>query len=256
MQTMTSNYCTNHMTIYDGTNPSAILTLVDNRGVTPADYQTYEVAKLVDGNCWMLENLKLGSTTSSITLTPQDTDIATNFILPQVVATGDPSYDDPGAYGPIPGDTGEGATNYGYLYNWSAATAGESRASHDATAGDAPYSICAAGWRLPTGGAYDSGEGEFANLDRAFGGTGMAAWDGEPNIAKWQHTGPFKSVFSGVRWQDFYGQGDWVSLWTSSANPNWLGSAFSAGFSVDGANPGSDDDVYRAEGFSVRCLLN
>ncbi len=138
MQAMTASYCENYMTIYNGSNEDAILTLTDTRG----DDQTYEVAKLADGNCWMLENLKLGSTSGTLQLTPSDTDIASNFILPQVVTTGVADYDNPGVYGPVPGDTGVGATNYGYLYNWSAATAGESRTSHDETAGDAPYSIC------------------------------------------------------------------------------------------------------------------
>ena len=96
----------------------------------------------------MLDNLKLGSTSSPLTLTSADTNIASNFILPQLTTTGTPDFDNPAAYGPVPG-----ATNYGYLYNWSAATAGESRTSHDETEGDAPYSICPANWRLPIGGA-------------------------------------------------------------------------------------------------------
>ena len=54
MQGMTQSYCQNNMTIYDGSNPSAILTLTDARGSN----QTYQVAKLADSNCWMLNNLK------------------------------------------------------------------------------------------------------------------------------------------------------------------------------------------------------
>jgi hypothetical protein len=61
-----------------------ILTLADNRGATPADYRTYRIAKLADNKCWMLDNLKLGSTTGTTTLTPSDSNITSNFTLPQV----------------------------------------------------------------------------------------------------------------------------------------------------------------------------
>lgn len=250
MQAMTQDYCQNHMTIYDGTNEEAILTLNDPRG----DGQDYQVAKLADNKCWMLDNLKLGSTTGTLTLTSADTDIASDFMLPQVVTIGTADYDNPGVYGPIPGDTGSGATNYGYLYNWSAATAGESRTSHNETAGDAPYSICPAGWRLPTGGAYDSGQGEFADLDRAFGGSGNSSWSGEPNIAKWQHEGPFKGVFAGLRWVGFGGQDDSGYLWSGSADPDWSDGAFYAGFNAGGVFPGVNSN--RGNGVGVRCLLN
>lgn len=253
MQAMTQDYCQNHMTIYDGTNEEAILTLNDPRG----DGQDYQVAKLADNKCWMLDNLKLGSTTGTLTLTSADTDIASDFILPQVVTTGTADYDNPGAYGPVPGDTGSGATNYGYLYNWSAATAGESRTSHNETAGDAPYSICPAGWRLPTiswDENWEVASGDFPDLDRAFGGSGNGSWSGEPNIAKWQHDGPFKGVFAGSWWEGFNGQGGWGYLWSSSASPGWSDYAFVAGFYADGVYPGYDDG--RGVGFGVRCLLN
>lgn len=145
MQTFTPSDC-NNLDIYDGTNEEAILTLNDPRG----EGQDYRIAKLADNQCWMLDNLKLGSTEDTLTLTPSDSNVASNFTLPQVTTTGTPDYDNPGVYGPVPGDTGANATNYGYLYNWSAATAGESRTSHDETSGNAPYSVCPANWRLPT----------------------------------------------------------------------------------------------------------
>ena len=156
MQSFTPEQC-DALTTYTGTNEEAIIELTDSRGGTT---RTYQVAKLADDNCWMLTNLKLGSTTSSITLTPSDTNIASNLTLPQLStftfteepdeATINDLTDNPHVYGPVPGDTGTGATNYGYLYNWSAATGGESRTSHTEADGDAPYSICPANWRLPT----------------------------------------------------------------------------------------------------------
>lgn len=253
MQSMTPSYCQNHMTVYNGTNESAVLTLSDPRG----SGQTYQVAKLADNNCWMLNNLKLGSTTGDITLTPADTNIAADFTLPQVVTTGTADYDNPGAYGPVPGDTGSGATNYGYLYNWPAATAGESRTSHTHEDGDAPYSICPANWRLPTSrwdAAWENFSGDFPALDIAFGGTGEGSWSGEPNIAQWQNEGAFKGVFAGYWWEGFNGQGDYGVVWSASARPDNADDAFGAGFDPGYVSPAS---YYgRANGFGVRCLLS
>ena len=239
----------NALPIYTGSNPAAIRTVTDNRDGTT---RNYEIAKLADNKCWMLTNLKLGKTSGTTTLTPANTNIATNFTLPQLITTGATSYDNPQAIGPVPGDTSSGATNYGYLYNWPAATAGETRSS--ITTGNAPYSICPKNWRLPVGGDYNSGIGEFADLDRAFGGTGQSAGSGEPNIAKWNYTGPFKGALSG-RWNSgFNDQSSWGNLWSSSAYPGGSNGAFSAYFGPSYVYPGSS--LNRSSGYAVRCLLN
>ena len=253
------------MTIYDGSNPDAIITLTDTR----ADQQTYEVAKLPDNKCWMLENLKLGSTAGTVTLTPSDSNVVADFTLPQLndgsrSIIWDPDnpandYDTPYVHGPVLHDTGMGATNYGYLYNWSAATAGETRTTAPAGSGNAPYSICAAGWRLPTAGWNESWEpslSDFVDLDRAFGGSGYGSWGGEVNIAQWQHSGPFKGVFAGVwwGWEGFNNQGVEGVLWSSSANPHGLDDAFNVYFGV--AEVIFISTGTRSLGFGVRCLLN
>lgn len=133
MQTFTGVHCS-ALPVYTGSNPSAIRSLTDSRGGTT---RTYDVAKLADNKCWMLTNLKLGSTSGAITLTPADSNVAGNFTLPQLATSGAIDDDNPGAYGPVPGDTGSGSTNYGYLYNFPAATAGESRTTMPAGSGNA-----------------------------------------------------------------------------------------------------------------------
>ena len=263
LQSFTTAQCT-ALPTYNGTNEDAVITLHDPRGAG----QDYQVAKLADGNCWMLDNLKLGSASGSTLLTPADTNIASNLTLPQITDNPpmdtqedqDNLYDTPFVFGPVPGDTGSGATNYGYLYNWPAATAGESRTSHDETAGDAPYSICPANWRLPTASRiWDDDEGEYVysgdypDLDRAFGGTGTGLWSGEPNIAQWQYDGAFKGVFSGYWVGDFDGQGDYGFFWSASAHPGNADGAFGAGFDADEVGPAGHNG--RLAGFSVRCLL-
>ena len=251
IQDVTSSQCA-ALPVYTGTNNDAIRTVTDARGGTT---RTYRIAKLADNKCWMLDNLKLGSTTGATTLTPADSNVASNFTLPQVSTTGsgDDSgvgngYDTPYAYGPVPGDTGSGATNYGYLYNWSAATAGETRTS--ITTGNAAHSICARGWRLPTGGT----GGDFAQLDQAFGGAGTSSTSGEPNIAQWQHTGPFKGVFAGYWSMSLYEQGSSGVLWSSAADPVWSTNAFYV--YLDASEVYLGDINGRANGLGVRCLLN
>lgn len=249
MQAFTPAQCA-ALPVYDSSNPTAIRSLTDTRGGTT---RTYEVAKLADNKCWMLTNLKLGSTTGTTTLTPSDSNIATNFTLPQLTTTDTADYDTPKAYGPVPGDTGAGATNYGYFYNFPAATAGESRTSFPATGGNASYSICPANWRLPTGGATTS---DFGQLDIAFGGTGNYAGSGEANIARWQYAGPFKGVFAGFWWNgSFYDQGGYGYVWSRSAYPSDANDAFYANFDSGGVDPG-DGSVVRSGGIGVRCLLN
>ena len=264
MQSFTPQQC-DALATYTGSNEEAVIELTDSRGGTT---QTYQVAKLADGNCWMLQNLKLGSTTSTMTLTPSDTNIASNLTLPQITDNPpmdtqedeDNLFDTPFVYGPIPGDTGSGATNYGYLYNWSAATAGESRTSHTEEDGDAPYSICPANWRLPTASQIwddDEGEdvysGDFSDLDIAFGGTGAPAYSGEPNIAQWQYNGAFKGVFSGLWVGEFGYQGVYGVFWAASAHPDSADYAFFAGFGAVEVHPAAYNVRYA--GFSVRCLL-
>ena len=251
---------------FTGSNTSAIRTVTDNRGGTT---RTYEIAKLADGKCWMLTNLKLGSTSGPITLTPADSDVASNFTLPQLVVDGGPEYSQPPAFdtplvfGPVVGDTGSGATNYGYLYNFSAATAGESRASHGASSGDAPHSICPAGWQLPRSGYADIGSwphlgpflsNNFAALDIAFGGTGTNADYGDPRVALWNSGGPFKGVFSGSWNYGYSNQGSRGVLWSASSYPSNATNAFHFYLDQHTVNPGSDN-ISRDTGHGVRCLL-
>ena len=248
IQNITQTQC-QALPVFTGTNDTeAVKTVTDNRGGTT---RTYRIAKLADNKCWMLDNLKLGSTTGTITLTPSDTNITSNFTLPQVQIGGSASADNPTVSGPVPGDTDSGATNYGYLYNWPAATAGETRTS--ITTGNAANSICAKGWRLPTGG----NTGEFAMLNAKMNNpaaTSPSTSSGTGYYQNWHYTGQFKGVFTGYWWEGFGGQGSRGSLWSSSARPGWSDSASSANFVAGSVGPGNSN--VRGYGFGVRCLLN
>lgn len=258
IQSVTPGQCS-FMPVYDGTNESAVRTVTDERGGTT---RTYRIAKLGDGHCWMLDNLKLGSTTSAITLTPSDSDVDSDFILPQLVTTGGANHSTIAAYGPVPGDTGSGATNYGYLYTWPAATAGETTLSMPAGSGNASHSLCPAGWRLPTGGVADS---DFALLDIAFGGNGLSPLSNGLSLPQWKNDGAFKGLYSGYfRLGNFGYQGGVHHIWSATADTNDNRYAFFAKNTGNGVveyrgiDPGYSRIYYgsgRDAGYSVRCLL-
>lgn len=222
---------------YTGSNDDAIITLTDDRdGVT----RSYRVAKLADGKCWMLDNLRLGSTSGTIGLTPANTNIANNFTLPRVMTSGSSSSSTPYAFGSVPGDTGANATNYGYLYNWPAATAGQTTSTMPDNSGNTPSDICVTGWRLPTGGS----AGEYAGLHSAMGST----------HGSWQYGSRFKAVFAG-NWTggSFGSQGSVGLLWTATAYTS-SGNAYSARIVSNGVQP--ENNSSRSAGLAVRCILN
>jgi uncharacterized protein (TIGR02145 family) len=225
--------------------------------------QDYCIGRLADGNVWMLNNLKLANYNATV----DDTDlnsgaVATNgFAIPAMYTVGNYSSDSPVAYGPLTSNVTYNNEDYnvtdlasdhfgGYLYNWPAVTAGESRASMPAGSGNAPNSICPANWRLPTGGI----DGEFAQLDIAMEGTGTTQLGLTNTTHKWRlPNGPFRGVFAGVWLGSFYSQGVIAYLWSASTDPTNTSSASRLRFDSDSVYP-VDSDL-RSGGSAVRCLL-
>jgi len=120
------------------------------------DHEVYNVAKLVDGNCWMLDNLRLGGDTQ-VALSPNDTNINFNFTL-TAGESGD--YRDPlvhtnGSRKYTELSYGDGMGKSGTFYNYCAASAGTICDGSEMK--DAEYDICPKGWRMPT-------DVEFLNL--------------------------------------------------------------------------------------------
>lgn len=112
-----------------------ITTLVDTR-----DNNTYHVAKLRDGNCWMTDNIRIGNNRKSMLLTPLNSDVTDEYTLPQGSQNG--FYNDPAAQNVyIDADGG--------YYTWNAATA-NTGAELSTNGAIAPDSICPKGWKLPT----------------------------------------------------------------------------------------------------------
>lgn len=173
-------------------NPGDTFQAVDRR-----DGKVYWVARLADGNIWMTQNLDLdidentiythkdtdlGWTTGDETATWQPTaghstiDFAGDTVDGWVGSYTEPYSANPGDIYYYTSNSTTADTKYtslqacqadshsdcehyqaGNYYNFTAATA--SNDSSSATSGDAPNSICPAGWRLPKNSA-----NEFANL--------------------------------------------------------------------------------------------
>ncbi len=143
------------------------------------DNNVYTIGKLADGNCWMMENLRLDNNAS---LTSSNTNISTvvfnklpassdnwcyqcqnqalintnntNLNNPDLVAAPGGSYEeDSGTYGKNYYWFG-----YGNYYNWYSATGGTGTSS--VTSGNVSGDICPNGWSMPTGGP----SGQYINL--------------------------------------------------------------------------------------------
>ena len=178
----------------DGTaNLSSVSALIDQR-----DNQTYAIAKLADGKCWMIENLRLdNSATLTITNTNKPLNDGANVTLKH-------SYSDTETYntlsasqGPtttawcttitascndqsmlFTGNTTNRASNpttnsgsmysYGNYYNWYSATAGRGTYNFSTNNNSVAGDLCPAGWRLPKGGdktrIESNDDNEFWNL--------------------------------------------------------------------------------------------
>ena len=156
----------------------SVTALTDNR-----DNDTYAVAKLADGKCWMIENLRLddsaelSNTNTHNPSLPLTNDNSTNPIITSnhLSPTTDPTqtaWCTSGSAACI--DQSMLATNnttlftnntasgysaesnvysYGNYYNWYSATGGHGK--YGSTYGDgyhAPGDICPTGWHLPKGG--------------------------------------------------------------------------------------------------------
>ena len=176
---------------------SSVSALTDDR-----DGQTYAIAKLPDGRCWMVENLRLagthqeGGNTVPTTLTIVNTNNplndGTNVILKH-------NYSDTETYSTLPASSSNWCTNnnatcdnqsrirsdnitdrvyfnetdtmnvknnfysYGNYYNWYSAMAGTGvYGSSTGIMGD----LCPSGWHVPSGNSY----GEFGVLSNSMGG--------------------------------------------------------------------------------------
>ncbi|MCQ2049409.1 MAG: fibrobacter succinogenes major paralogous domain-containing protein [Candidatus Saccharibacteria bacterium] len=241
------------------------------------DGKIYWVAKLKDGNIWMTQNLDLDLSTTT-TLTPADSDVATNWTPSRATITGaanlnttnwannnnNPYSFDPGNYyfdgtyynsatcnyltttcdhfATTPYDLNGEHGHVGNYYNWSAAVASNDTSATTVAGTDMSSSICPAGWRLPHG--YQSVQGnDFATLNTAYGGA--------TNSDSVLLANPLFFVRGGLVYSgSLSNSADLGYYWSSTA----YSATYADGFSFYSGYVYTSDSYSRYYGFSVRCL--
>ena len=214
--------------------------VIDNR-----DDEAYYIARLSDGNCWMLEDLRLGSVALQAPLSDANTNMQEGATLTLTQPTRLHDYETPEI------DTihaGQEVTNYGsgsgkagVYYNFCAASAG-TVCSPD-TPQNADYDICPAGWRLPTGGS----SGELQSLYRAYGSnvaefnagfsTALSGWFD----ANQGTNGTYKEFNSAVVY--------WSSTASNRINKTYI-------LKLTRNSIVQNTGYLENNGFSIRCILN
>ena len=212
MQDMTPEHCAN-------STEHQTATLKDKR-----DNNTYTVAKLKDGKCWMTQNLRLKLDTST-PLKPTDSDVTQNWTpnhSTETTLTG--LWDqDPEGDKTVRSYYDSTKSEYGVYYTHTAATAG-TIANMNNDGDEATGSICPKGWRLPkTGTASDSPNNDFYNLSKEY--KGSATWDHDTGFGGYWNgsyqmlSGEPKYVLSGGRDShlvSLYGTGSDGYYWSST----------------------------------------
>ena len=153
--------------------PTSPLTVVDKR-----DNEEYIVQHLADGNCWMLDNLRLDPTEVSLETLQGNTNATDETLTYYKNGGGTTPYPADGViakqqsgtwYAPyvitqekntVLEDTpGAGSGKVGVFYNVCALSAGSS-CNNAGISEDLTQDVCPAGWRVPTGG----NTGEYKTL--------------------------------------------------------------------------------------------
>ena len=239
MQEFTASDCANLETWTSSNN--AEIELADSRGmVTGLDYSTYTIRKLADGNCWMIDNLRLPGGT---TVTSSNSDVTSDYTLPSSSTSGFDSDDGQFMYD-NPNNTNGYDSSY---YSWLVAVAKTSSPSSTQYY-NVPTSICPKGWHLPSaygassqaGQSSSSVNGQFTNLYTAYSSTVSTF-----NTA-------FNSVFAGIySYSSFYDGGSYGLWWSSTVFSSTV--AYLLYASSSNVNPTDYDN--RGVGYSIRCVL-
>ena len=229
----------------DGGCPSTLTTGTAYELTDPRDGSVYKVARLADGNCWMLDNLRLGST-SKITLYPSNTnlpDSVTSWDLPASSSSGFNSYTTAMINTTSKDNTttgyGSGSKKIGVYYNYCAASAGDICSENNSSNGSAHRDICPKGWRIPTSGP----SGEYQTLYAAYSSNATNF----KNALSVLLSGAFSYSSASI-------QGSTGIFWSSTKN-GWSGMYYLYVTSSTIETASGYDGDFRHVGYSVRCLL-
>ena len=246
----------------------AVIALRDER-----DGNTYSIAKLADGNWWMIENLRLNPADANTTITAANTNNPTAEFITDIndnykgntsavlwknceensaacmdqVSVGIGNIDQNNAANYNATGQNKSWNAYGAMYNWYTATAGNgtSSLSYGSAAGD----ICPAGWHLPSGKT----GGDLGTLDIALGGTGGKQQNAGAQNRNWRKY-PTNLVYGGSYDADTTNsRGNYANYWASEIwQSNRIG-AYSLEIFASVVYPTETADE-RYLGLAVRCL--
>ena len=279
--TTMQEFSTRSEAIKNSMTTSTVYTLTDTR-----DGESYKIAKLADGNVWMIENLNLAGGTA---LSADDTDVTSTYIngfatdgrltkdgntiiLPASSTSGFNNNSNAYVYNSGNkigcGASGQNTPCYSY-YSWIAATLGGKQSNGAATETRKGYnivaSICPKEWRLPvattgnadpqansnwkTGDFYTLATAYGANLENSYNDTSSATGKNFYNNAGPGTTPNFLLAGYYNSGSFYYGGSNgyyWSVTSNSSSSAYYL--YFGSGY-VYSANNGN-----RYYGPSVRCL--
>jgi len=214
------------------------------------DGNSYRVKKMIDGNCWMIDNLQFAVGTE-MTSNVYMTDDGTTTRSPDVLRYADLSSD------PYCQSVG----NCGYLYNWYTATGGTGNSGVAANA-NVNGSICpnnynssnptSSPWRLPTSDGTTGGDFGYLNGMMAGDGTWSMATDAT-HAANWLPTGPWEGAFSGGWQNGLIGQTTSAAYWSSTAGPS-PDSVYVLWYTASNMSP--IFPVLTYGGVAIRCLVS
>ena len=242
------------------------------------------IGRLSDGNCWLLDNLRLDPLDSTVrgrmsSSNTNASDTAINSfkygggtasdqyaMYPVANGASDSKYATPLVNTKNKNKTGVSyAGKYGVHYNFCAASAGsycygnDNSSDDDGLTGnpteDATEDICPKGWHLPIGGNTTE-NGSFSQLGRVMDGNGnlQTGNDGKAASRKWRSY-PNNFLYSGYQYNSRAdGRSHYSVLWSSTAFA--AARAFYMYFGGSIASPGTNADLGKQYGYTIRCVAN
>ncbi len=227
------------------------------------DNEVYLIGKLAGGKCWMLDNLRLDLTNSTILngLTTSNTHVNSASLTSlksgnrsagaQYASSGFVKWDSSSSsnvYNQAKANAdykdttatsyGSGSGKIGVYYNYCAASAGSYCYDGGSGTGNASYDLCPAGWRMPTGGY----SGEYKALYTAYSSnvTNFLNALSTPLSGYFDSGSASSQGSSGDFWSSTYAYSDGYGMYYLRFDSN----------SVNPANY-----YTRYFGYSLRCLL-
>ena len=243
----------------------AITALTDVR-----DNHTYAIAKLGDGNCWMIENLRFDP--ANKTITTSNTNSPTFDFVTKAAAVTSSSFDacnygvtyckDTYSVG-IGNVTGSSSSpnsggqpsrwfSYGAIYNWYTATAGNG--TYNMASGTTAGDICPAGWHLPYGGSSGGAGGGNTVGGFYYLAYAIGAINNNASSSTILRNYPNNFVYSGAYVNSVtQGRGSYSELWSSTASSN--SNVFYTYFGATEVNY-TNKLMAKSNGLPVRCIIS